>query len=392
RTLKVFFAAIEASMSAEEIEQATAIGEHSLVQLKHLPSQDFTIPPSALRVLKTITRDFVRVDQFSDKLFLEMDQIIQFLYIFKLADWIEVQQAAKDSATSSYHSEDFSSEVSVEMQPETSYEESKPELPQEAPSQEQQIVEKKVLSPLMLERMEMDHKKYGAMNFYQIFNLTPEFTLQQLQVKFFQVAADLKKYETHEKGREILSWIKTSYDVLKDPKLRTMYDRRFAFRKHTPNIEQGEKEFYRVLKMIDADRYEEALNLLVSINEKAPDSTFKAYHAYVLFKMDPRKNLTDVENMISDAFALYAADPYAHFIAGIIAQAQRKYSKAEGHYRSAIQVHPKFQDAITALESVRFEVTKEKHLENKEKKEKAKNEKPGFFDLSVGGFKLGGKD
>lgn len=399
KTLKVFFAAIEKHMSVEEIEQASSICEFSLVQLKHLPSQDFTLPPSALRVLKTITRDRIRVDQFSDKLFLEMDQIIQYLYFFKLADWIEVQASQKTDLPPAYHSEDFSQEISSDIptgvkpkltQPEQQKSAVKMEVPKEALSQEQQMVEKKGLSPFMIERMEVDYKKLGSINFYQMFNLTPEYTLQQLQVKFFQVVAEYKKYEEHEKGREIVSWIKTAYDVLKDPKLRLMYDRRFAFRKHSANVELGEREFYKALRMIEADRFEEALNLLIKVNERAQDSTFKAYHAYVLFKMDPRKNIQDAGNMVNDAFGFYAADPFAHYIAGCIQQSQKNFSKAEGHFRSALQVYPTYQDVILALEKLRFEATKERHIEKKEKKEKSKNEKPGFFDLSVGGFKIGG--
>lgn len=395
RTLNVFFKAIEKHFSQEEIERHCMLSSNASVQIKHQPLRDLALPPFATRLLKSLNRDLIRVDALSDKLFVEMDQIITYLYIFKLGDWVHVEPPSKDKTSPKFHSEDVSGETHPRPEGSKLSEDNGPtvvELPPESHSQEQQMVEKIELSPMFIQRIELEHKKMESTNFYQMFMLSPEFTLQQLQVKFFQVIAFHKKYDEHPLGKEMLSWIKTGYEVLRDPVMRSMYDRRFSFRKRDAAIERGERDFYKALRMIENNEMDAALRLLIDINSKAIDSTFKAYHAFVLLRLDPKNNLQESCRIITEAFKIYPADPYAHYIAGNVEQYQKNFIKAEKHYRAALQVYPDYQDAQTALDNLRFEKTKEKHLGEKEKKEKAKNEKPGFFDLSVGGFKFGGKD
>ena len=177
---------------------------------------------------------------------------------------------------------------------------------------------------------------------------------------------------------------------MRDPKLRSIYDRRFAFRKKDAKVEHAERKFYRALRMIEQNDLDNAAKIMDEINKSVSDSTFRGYKAWVLFRQNPQGHMSDVIALIQEAFAIYAADPFVHYIAGQVQLHKKNFKKADEHFRSAIQVFPTFAEAIAASSGLKLEVTKEKRLEEKAKAEKAKNEKPGFFDLNVGGFKLGG--
>ncbi len=369
RTLNVFFTSVEKNITQDEIRDYAMILPNAFVQIKHQPSRDLPLPPFASRILNSLNRTLISVEQLSQKMSVSVERIITFLYIFKIADWIEVQAVDRKETTSAEKT-----------------------IPPVAPeNSDDEIVEKKEVSHVFLQRLEMDYKTLGAMNFYQIFNVSLEFTIQQLQVKFFQVIAEMKKYDDFPKGKEMSTWVKTAYDVLKDPKLKSIYDRRFAFRKKTASVEMSEKSFYRGLRFLEKNDLESAFKIFDQIS-KQPDSTFKAYHAWTLFRQNPQGNLTNVLELIEQSFAIYPADPFVHYIAGQVQSHRKNFKKAQEHFRSAIQVYPGYTEAIMALETIQQEVTKEKVTAKRAADEKAKNEKPGFFDLSVGGFKIGNKD
>jgi tetratricopeptide (TPR) repeat protein len=372
RSLNIFFSSVEKHVSLQEINYYSGIHPLAVVQLNHNPSRDMALPPFATRVLNTLSRELVSVDILARNMSIPVDKLIIYLFIFDLAAWITVQEDSKKDVT-------FVAEKPVEKPVEHRPENSAAEA----------MVEKKEVNPILLKRMEIDHKALDGMNFYQMFSVGPEFTAQMLQVHFFQLMAEYKKYEDLIAGKEMLTWIRTAYDVLRDPKLKVMYDRRFAFRKKDPKIENAERTFFQAVRMIERGDLEPAKPLIEQINKAVGDSTYRAYQAWLLLKMDPIHNLNDASTLIQEAFTMYPADPFAHFIAADIQKAKKNYKKAETHYRSAIQVFPGFTEATQALEKVRFEVTKEKRLADKEKEKADAAKKPGFFDLSVGGFNLG---
>lgn len=376
RTLNVFFTAVEKYTSQEEIQSYTGIHALAMVQIKHQPSRDLPLPPFATRLMNSLNRNLISVGELAEKMSMPIEKVINFLFIFKLAQWIEVERTAPAAKV---------------VNPKV--EEAKKNLPPEAkPITNEEMVEKKEINPLLLQRLEIEYKTLESQNFYQIFNVGLEFTAQQIQTKFFQVISEFKKYEEINKGKEMVTWVKTAYEVLRDPKMKSIYDRRFAFRKKDPKTESAEKSFYRALRLIDKNDLDSAYKVLDVINAEVPDSTFRAYKALVFFKQNPQTHITDALSMIEEAFAIYAADPFAHYIAGQLYQHKKNFQKAEGHYRSAIQVFAGFTEAITALDGLRFEKTKERMVGGKEKEKEKDPNKPGFFDLSVGGFKLGGKD
>jgi tetratricopeptide (TPR) repeat protein len=370
RTLNVFFTSIEKNVTQDEIRDYTMLLPQAHIQIKHQPSRDLLLPPFASRLLNSLNRTLITIEQLSQKMSVSVEKLTTFLFIFKIADWIEIQAVERKETT-----------AAEKVLPPSS----------EAANTTDDIVEKKEASPVFVQRLEMDYKTLGAMNFYQMFNVSLEFTIQQLQVKFFQVIAEMKKYDDFPKGKEMANWVKTAYEVLKDPKLKSIYDRRFAFRKKTASVEMSEKSFYRGLRLLEKNDLESAFKIFDQIS-KQPDSTYKAYHAWTLFRQNPQGNLSSVLELIEQAFAIYPADPFVHYISGQVQAHRKNYKKAQEHFRSAIQVYPGYTEATTALESIQQEVTKEKVIAKRAADEKAKNEKPGFFDMSVGGFKLGNKD
>jgi tetratricopeptide (TPR) repeat protein len=371
RTLNVFFTSIERNITQDEIRDYAMILSHAHVQIKHQPSRDLPLPPFASRLLNSLNRTLVSVEQLSQKMSVSVEKIITFLFIFKIAGWIEIQtvDTKAEAESGGTVSENANSEK---------------------PSNEE-MVEKREVNPIEIQRLEIDYKTLVGMNFYQIFNIPLEYTTQQLQVKFFQVVAELKKYDDFPKGKEMIVWVKTAYDVLKDPKLRSMYDRRFAFRKKSASVEAAEKIFYRGVRLLEKNDLEAALSIFEEIS-KEQDSTYRAYQAWTLLRQNPQANIANVLELIEKAFAIYPADPFAHYIAGQIQAHRKNYKKAQEHFRSAIQVYPGYTDAMVALDGIQNEVTKEKVVAKKAADEKAKNTKPGFFDMSVGGFKIGGKE
>lgn len=369
RTWNVFFTAIEKHVTQDEIADYSMIMDATMVQLKHQPSRDLPLPPFATRLLNTLNRTEISVGLISEKMSVAVEKVVKYLFVFKLSDWIITQNAVRQENTAG--------------------EKLITDLPPEVPSAEQQMVEKKEANPVMLQRMDIDYKTLEAMNFYQVFNISLEYTIQQLQVKFFQVIAEFKKYEDYPKGKEMISWVKTAFEVLKDQKMRSIYDRRFAFRKKIASVERAEKIFYPGLRLLEKNEIETALKVFEELS-KITDSTYKAYHAWALFRLNPQANLISSLEMIDQAFSIYPADPFVHYIAGQLQAHRKNYKKAQDHFRSAIQVFPGYTEAIVALEGIQGEATKEKLIAKRAEEEKKKNEKPGFFDLSVGGFKLGG--
>lgn len=380
RTLNVFFSGVEKFTSQEEIQSYTTLSPQAMVQIKYQPSRDIPLPPFATRLLNTLNRNLIPVEQLAEKISIPIEKVMTFLFIFKLAQWIEIERA-----TNKEHAAKLE-EVKKNLPPDAQQ-----NVSGQAPTNDD-IVEKKEASPVLVQRMEIEYKTLEAMNFYQIFNVGLEFTQQQLQIKFFQVISEFKKYEDLVKGKEMVTWVKTAYEVLKDPKLKSIYDRRFAFRKKDPKTEHAERGFYRALRLIEKNDLENAAKILEDINTEVSDSTYRAYKALVHFKLNPQTHLNDALEIINEAFGIYAADPFAHFVAGQLYQNKKNYPKAEGHYRSAIQVYAGFTEASQALDSLRFEKTKERVVQKHEKEEKTKSSKPGFFDLSVGGFKIGNKE
>lgn len=366
RTLNVFFSSIEKNISQDEIRDYTMLLPHVHVQINHQPERDLLLPPFATRLLNSLNRTLISVTDLSKKMSVSAEKIMTYLFVFKIAGWINIQAVEKKEDVSSKTDAPPASQASI---------------PDE-------VVEKKEPNQVMILRLEMDHKTLEAMNFYQMFNLPIDFTLQQLQVRFFQVVAELKKYDEFAKGNEMIGWVKTAYEVLKDPKLRSIYDRRFAFRKKNASIEVAEKIFYRGLRLLEKNEIDTALKIFEEIG-KQPDSTFKGYHAWAMFRQNPKTNVTHALEIINQAFAIYPADPFVHYIAGQIQAHRKNFNKATEHFRSAIQVYAGYTDALVALESIQSEVTKEKAIAKKAEEEMKKNEKPGFFDLSVGGFKFG---
>lgn len=380
RTLNVFFSAVEKHVTLEEIGMHSSLHSHALVQLNYQPSRDLPLPPFATRLLNSLNRETISIDVLANKISVPVGKVITFLFTFHLAEWIGVQQVDRKETISS--------------QKETSSEQSKspPEKSNAEQVNEESLVEKKEVNPALLQRMQIEHEKISKMNLYQIFGVGPEFTSQQLQVNFFQTIAEYKRYEEHVAGKEILTWIKTAYDVLKDPKLKSIYDYRFGFRKKTANSEVAEKEFFRAIRLLEKGELETAKDLFEDINKKSTDSSYRAYLAWAVFRESPQKNMSDVVKYLEEAFKIYPADPFAHYIAGQVQQYKKDYSKADMHFRAAIQVYPGYSEAVAAQDSMKFEKTKEKRLEHQEKKEKEKNYKPGFFDFSVGGINFGKKE
>lgn len=371
RTLNVFFTAVEKFTSQEEIQSYTGIQPLAMVQIKHQPSRDLPLPPFATRLLNSLNRTLISVEQLAEKISMPIERVTNFLFIFKLAQWIEVERSA-------------SKVVSPKV------EEAKKNLPPENPTTNEEMVEKKETNPILLQRMEIEYKALESQNFYQIFSVGLEFTSQQLQIKFFQVISEFKKYEDLVKGKEMVSWIKTAYEVLRDPKLKLIYDRRFAFRKKDVKTERAERDFYKALRLLEKNDLENSYKILDDINAEVADSTYRAYKAYVYFKQNPQSHLTPAFEIMEEAFGIYPADPFAHYIAGQLHNHKKNFQKAEDHYRSALQVFSGFTDATAALDGLRFEKTKERMVGGKEKEKEKDPNKPGFFDLSVGGFKIGG--
>ena len=380
RTLNVYFSAIEKFVTVEEMGDYAALHTHAQVQLNHQPSRDLPLPPFATRLANGLTRNFIEVNELAIKLSVPSAKVMTYLFIFKLADWISVLQETKREFITDQAKDPLEAKGKARN-----------EIPPEVSDNiEQSIVEKKLMNPAMQQRLQNEHDKIGMMNFYQLFGVGAEFTPQQIQVNFFQIISDYKRYEEYDLGKEIVQWIKTAYDVLRDPKLRLIYDYRFSFRKKVENIEKAEKSFYRAVRLLEKKDFENALYILRDINEKTQDSTFRAYLAWAIFQENPQKSITnDVTKYIDEAFKLYPADPFAHYIAGQVETYRKNLEKADTHFRSALQVFPKFNEAAVALDSLKFEKTKER-MESSKDKDKDKTK--GFFDLSVGGFSFGKKE
>lgn len=381
RTLNVFFSAIENHISMDEIEESESITSSSKIQINHQPNRDLPLPPFATRLANCLTRNLIAVEDLAVKLSVPVAKVLTFVYIFKLGDWVSVEEVRNEEVISD-------SDESKRVYSSRSH--IPPEAPEngKGPITGEEMVEKKDVNPLLLQRLDIEHQNIAEANFYQLFNIGAKYTNQQIQIAFFQLVAEYKKYEELPKGKEIISWIKTAMDVMRDTKLKTMYDYRFGFRKRTKEYEMAEKQFFRAIRMIEKGEFEDARTILEQINISAPDSSYRAYLAWTLFQENPQKNMTDIEKYLDEGFKLYPADPFAHYIAGQVAVHNKNPEKAQNHFRSALQVFPTFPEASLALENVKFEKTKER-LTTKTEKDK---EKPGFFDLSVGGFSFNKKD
>ena len=216
--------------------------------------------------------------------------------------------------------------------------------------------------------------------------------MQQLQVNFFHVITKYKQYEVHQKGREIVTWIKAAYDVLRDEKLKQMYDYRFGFRKIDVNTEGREKNFFRALKLIEKEDIEGAKAILEEINKGVSDSSYKAYLGWVLFRENPKNNFDQAKEILDSAFKIYRADPFAHYIAGQLDLYKKDNTSAEKHFRAAHHVFPQFAEVVSALENMKVEQEKSSSKKNRDSSDEEKKEKTGFFDLSIAGISLNRKD
>lgn len=380
RTLNVFFSAIESHISLDEIESSESLIPSTKIQLNHQPSRDLPLPPFATRLANCLNRNWITINDLAAKLSVPIAKVLTYVYIFKLADWISSEEIRNEEVLG--NSNESKRVYSDGLPPADNSDNII------VSKVEDSVVEKKEMNPLLQQRLDIEYRNIGEANFYQMFNVGAKFTGQQIQISFFQIIAEYKKYEDYPKGKEIISWIKIAIDVLKDPKMRMIYDYRFGFRKRTPESEISEKQFFRAIRLIEKKDFETALPILEEINLKCPDSSYRAYLAWVLFQIGGQKNITDVEKYLEEGFKLYPADPFAHYIAGQVAVSNKNPEKAQNHFRSALQVFPTFAEAAQALESVKFEKTKERLVEKNEKSKK----EPGFFDLSVGGFSFTKKD
>ena len=81
RTLNVFFTGIEKHITMDEIGEYTGLFPHALVQIKHQPSRDIPLPPFATRLLNSLNRTLVPVEQLAEKMSIPVEKVIKFLFI-----------------------------------------------------------------------------------------------------------------------------------------------------------------------------------------------------------------------------------------------------------------------------------------------------------------------
>ena len=165
RTLNIFFSGLEKYVSLDEIMQSACLHPQAKIQLNFKPNRDFPLPPFATRLLNILSRDLVSVDELAKKVSVSTSKIIVYLYSFFLADWIGVQGVERREIVSKdipdEAKEPEKSEAKAVAEPE------KPDSSQPG-GDEQGLVEKKTLSPGLLQQLEIDYQKVESYNFYQI--------------------------------------------------------------------------------------------------------------------------------------------------------------------------------------------------------------------------------
>ena len=171
--------------------------------------------------------------------------------------------------------------------------------------------------------------------------------------------------DLEEKLSQIRSWIRLSYDILKDPNLSSLYKNRTSKTKANganSNLKAKRIEAERILlesmKAIELGNYSQAHKKLAKAVSDFPDYHILAgYLGWCLFQINPKDNRKQAVELIDRTLEKEDQDPLLHYYRGEIYFLQGQWQSAEYHFSQAMRLKSGFIKAQVACE-----VAKEKRI------------------------------
>jgi tetratricopeptide (TPR) repeat protein len=102
-------------------------------------------------------------------------------------------------------------------------------------------------------------------------------------------------------------------------------------------------DFERALSLLEQERYEQGITLLVGVTERAPAAT--AAHIDLGIAYRKAGELEEAETSIKRALQLNPRHPVAHNELGMLYRRTGRFGEARMHYERALEIYPAFHYA-----------------------------------------------
>jgi tetratricopeptide (TPR) repeat protein len=102
-------------------------------------------------------------------------------------------------------------------------------------------------------------------------------------------------------------------------------------------------DFERAMSLLEQERYEQGIALLVAVTERAPAAT--AAHIDLGIAYREAGKLEEAETSIRRALELNPRHPVAHNELGMLYRRTGRFGEARMHYERALEIHPAFHYA-----------------------------------------------